>query len=183
MATMKWIKPSRATIAYFERLAPGAPLETRRMFGAPCRFLNGHKLVGVFGNTLTLHLGKVDRALCIRAGAKPFKPMGREMTEYVEIKPGLFEDRELKEWIVRGMRYLASLPPNGKLNVLPERRSKKAKKTKPAARSSRRTATKQSPRRKATKAAAARRTPPKAARKKARKKARPTSRQRPSSKR
>jgi len=167
MATMKWIKPSRATIAYFERLTPGAPLETRRMFGMPCRFLNGYMLVGVFQNTLMVHLDQIDRALCIRAGAKPFKPMGREMKEYVEIKPGAFEDREFKEWIVRGMRYLASLPPKGKLNVVPEKRSTKPKPKKPTARSSRRTATKSKPRRKATKAAATRRTPPKAARKKA----------------
>lgn len=157
MATMKWIKPSRATIAYFERLAPGAPLETRRMFGMPCRFLNGHMLVSVFQNTLMLHLSKADRALCIRAGAKPFAPMGREAKEYVEIKPGLFEDREFKEWIVRGMRYLASLPPNGKRNVAPEKRSTRPK-PKPKAKPKAKPKPKPKPKK---------RTKPKAARKKA----------------
>jgi len=111
MATMKRTKPSTETIAYFERIAPGAPLETRQMFGMPCRFLNGHLLVGVFENTLMLHLSEADRAECILAGAKPFTPMGREMMEFVDISPGTFDDREMKEWIVRGMRYIGSLEP------------------------------------------------------------------------
>jgi TfoX/Sxy family transcriptional regulator of competence genes len=111
MASMKWIRPSQATLDYFERLAPGAPLETRRMFGAPCRFLNGYMLVGVFQNSLMLHLSESDRAECIAAGAEPFKPMGREMQAYVAITPGTFADHDLKWWIVRGMRYLGSLEP------------------------------------------------------------------------
>ena len=52
MAKMKWTKPSAETIAYFERIAPGPPIEARRMFGMPARFLNGHMLVGVFGDML-----------------------------------------------------------------------------------------------------------------------------------
>lgn len=111
MASTKWVTPSQATIDYFERLAPGAPLETRKMFGLPSRFLHGYMLVGVFGNTLVLHLSRVDRAACIKAGAEPFKPMGRDMKAYVAIKPGTFEDHDLKWWIVRGMRHLATLPP------------------------------------------------------------------------
>jgi len=179
---MKWTKPSRATIGYFERLAPGPPLETRKMFGMPCRFLNGHMLVGVFQNTLMLHLGAADRARCIRAGAKPFKPMGREMKEYVEIKPGLFEDRELKEWIVCGMRYLASLAPKGKRNVLPEKRSAKTKRAKPKAaksakRSTRRAATKAT-RRRQTKPAPKKAASKKVARKTKRSPARRTARKR-----
>lgn len=115
MATMKWTKPTADTIAYFERIAPGPPMETRSMFGMPCRFLNGHMLVGVFQDTLMLHLKPEDRVACIEAGAKPFAPMGREAKEYVDVAPGTFDDREMKEWIVRGMRYLGGLPP--KLNA------------------------------------------------------------------
>ena len=111
MAKMKWTKPSAETVAYFERIAPGPPIQVRRMFGMPARFLNGHMLVAVFGNTFMLHLSEADREACIRAGAKPFAPMGREAREYVDIPPGTFDDRTLKEWIVRGMRYLGSLPP------------------------------------------------------------------------
>ncbi|HTQ06228.1 MAG TPA: TfoX/Sxy family protein, partial [Polyangiaceae bacterium] len=116
---MKWTKPSAETIAYFERIAPGPPIEARRMFGMPARFLNGHMLVGVFGDTFMLHLSAADRDECIRAGAKPFAPMGREAKAYVDVKPGLFEDRALKEWIVRGMRYLGSLPPKLKAKTGP----------------------------------------------------------------
>lgn len=108
---MKWVRPSQATIDYFERLAPGPPLETRRMFGMPSRFLHGYMLVGLFGDNLILHLSPVDRAACIRAGAKRFKPMGRDMRGYVAIKPRTFTDHDLKSWIVRGMRHLATLPP------------------------------------------------------------------------
>jgi len=108
---MKWTKPAAATIDYFERIAPGPPIEARRMFGMPSRFLNGHMLVSVFGDSLMLHLSESDRLDCIEAGARPFAPHGRSAAEYVEIQIGQFEDRTLKEWIARGMRYLGSLPP------------------------------------------------------------------------
>jgi len=108
---MKWTKPSDSTIDYFERIAPGPPIEARRMFGMPSRFLNGHMLVSVFGDSLMLHLSESDREECIAAGARPFAPHGRSAKEYVEIQIGHFEDQTLKEWIVRGMRYLGSLPP------------------------------------------------------------------------
>jgi TfoX/Sxy family transcriptional regulator of competence genes len=111
MATMKWTKPAAATIDYFERIAPGPPIEARRMFGMPSRFLNGHMLVSVFGDSLMLHLSESDRLECIEAGARPFAPHGRSAAEYVEIQIGQFEDQTLKEWIARGMRYLGSLPP------------------------------------------------------------------------
>jgi hypothetical protein len=129
MAKMKWTKPSAETLAYFERIAPGPPIEARRMFGMPARFLNGHMLVGVFGNSFMLHLAEDDRAACIRAGAKPFAPMGREAKEYVDVAPGLFDDRTLKEWIVRGMRYLGRLPPK-----LKKKRGKKPSRERPTER-------------------------------------------------
>jgi len=108
---MKWTKPSASTVDYFERIAPGPPIEARQMFGMPSRFLNGHMLVSVFGDSLMLHLSEADREECIAAGARPFAPHGRSAKEYVEIQIGHFEDQTLKEWIVRGMRYLGSLPP------------------------------------------------------------------------
>jgi TfoX/Sxy family transcriptional regulator of competence genes len=120
MASMKWVKPSAETIKHFERIAPGAPLQTRSMFGMPCRFLNGHMLVGVFQNSIMLRLSEKDRALCIAAGAKPFRPMGREMKGYVELAPGTFDDRTLKQWIAQGMRFLGSLPPKLKTAPSPE---------------------------------------------------------------
>jgi hypothetical protein len=138
MASMKWVRPSQATIDYFERLAPGAPLETRPMFGMPSRFLHGYMLVGLFANTLILHLSDLDRATCIAAGAKPFKPMGREMKAYVAIKPGTFTDHDLKWWIVRGMRHLATLPPRPTETRAAARKSKAP----PSARRRARTATK-----------------------------------------
>jgi len=107
----KWTKPAAATIDYFERIAPGPPIEARRMFGMPSRFLNGHMLVSVFGDSLMLHLSESDRQECIDAGAQPFAPHGRSAAEYVEIQIGHFEDQTLKEWIARGMRYLGTLPP------------------------------------------------------------------------
>lgn len=158
MAGMKWIKPSQATLDYFERLAPGAPLETRRMFGLPCRFLNGYVLVGIFGNELMLHLSKEDRAACIKAGAKPFKPMGREMRSYVAIQPGTFADHDLKWWIVRGMRYLARQEPR-----LTEPRASRPPKAPPL--------TKPAKRKKTSRPASAKKVAPRPAAKKAARKA------------
>jgi hypothetical protein len=112
MAAAKWIRPSPETVAHFERIAPGPPLQIRQMFGMPCRFLNGHMLVGLYQNSIMLHLSAADRAACIEAGARPLIASGREMKEYVEILPRTFDDHTLKLWIVQGMRYLGSLPPN-----------------------------------------------------------------------
>jgi hypothetical protein len=112
MAAAKWIRPSAETVEHFERIAPGPPLQIRRMFGMPCRFLNGHMLVGLYQNSIMLHLSAADRAACIEAGARPLIASGREMKEYVEILPRTFDDHTLKLWIVQGMRYLGSLPPN-----------------------------------------------------------------------
>lgn len=112
MAAPKWTRPSPASVAHFERIAPGPPLQVRRMFGMPCRFLNGHMLVGLYQNSIMLHLNAEDRAACIAAGARPLIANQREMREYVEILPGTFDDHTLKLWIVQGMRYLGSLPPN-----------------------------------------------------------------------
>ena len=117
MAMMKWTKPRPETIAYFERIAPGPPIEPRRMFGMPSRFLNGHMLVSVFGNSFMLHLSESDREECIAAGARPFAPGGRSAKEYVEIVPGHFPDQTLKEWIARGMRYLGTLPVTSTFTV------------------------------------------------------------------
>lgn len=108
---MKWTKPTASTIEYFERIAPGPPIQARRMFGMPSRFLNGHMLASVFGNSIMLHLSESDRAECIATGARAFAPHGRSAAEYVEIDIGHFEDQTLKEWFARGMRYLGSLPP------------------------------------------------------------------------
>lgn len=112
MAAAKWIRPSPETVEHFERIAPGSPLQIRKMFGMPCRFLNGHMLVGLYQNSIMLHLSQADRAACIEAGARRLVASGREMKEYVEILPGTFDDHTLKLWIVQGMRYLGSLPPN-----------------------------------------------------------------------
>jgi hypothetical protein len=71
----------------------------------------------VYQNSIMLHLSAEDRAACIEAGARPLTTSGREMKEYVEILPGTFDDHTLKLWIVQGMRYLGSLPPNLSLEM------------------------------------------------------------------
>jgi hypothetical protein len=141
MAMMKWSKPSAETIAYFERIAPGPPIEARSMFGMPARFLNGHMLVSLFGDAFMLHLSAADRLECIAAGARPFAPMGRSAKEYVEITPGHFDDHTLKVWIARGMRYLGSLPPKLKVPVPARVEAERAGKERSAAAGARRAAT------------------------------------------
>lgn len=158
---MKWTKPAAATIDYFERIAPGPPIEARRMFGMPSRFLNGHMLVSVFGDSLMLHLSESDRLECIETGARPFAPHGRSAAEYVEIQVGQFEDRTLKEWIARGMRYLGSLPP--KLDKKPAAKRPTLAPASAKAKSKTASKTKAKPAAKKTKAAAPKKAGKKAA--------------------
>jgi TfoX/Sxy family transcriptional regulator of competence genes len=172
MASTKWVTPSQATIDYFERLAPGAPLETRKMFGLPSRFLHGYMLVGVFGDSIVLHLSEVDRAACIKAGARPFTPMGRNMKAYVAITPGTFEDHDLKWWIVRGMRHLATLPPRV-VEAKPKKAPASERSAKPAkAKSTKKVAPKPAPK-KAARTAAPKTKKPAAKRRPTPKKTRP----------
>ena len=87
---MKFEKPDQEMVNFFDVIAPGAEagVDKRKMFGYPCRFVNGNLFMGLHNKNMILRLAEKDRADFVKLGGKPFEPMpGRIMKEYV-IVPG-----------------------------------------------------------------------------------------------
>lgn len=87
-------------------------LEPRKMFGYPCRFLNGNMLTGLHEENWVLRLAEEDREEIQKLGAKPFEPMGRKMRGYVLLPAEILGDEtQLKVWIKRSIAFVSALPP------------------------------------------------------------------------
>ena len=94
-------------------LAGTAGLAERQMFGGLCFLVNGHMCAGIVGSTLMVRIGadRYDDALA-RPHVRPMDFTGRPMTGMVFVDPpALATDASLGEWVSRGARYAASLPP------------------------------------------------------------------------
>jgi len=116
---MPKFKPApEAVIALFHTATAGLPgVESRKMFGYPCAFVNGQMLTGVYQDRIMLRLSDRDRAQFLKMpGARPFEPMpGRPMREYVELPPNIMNSpAEFKRWLRRGLEYVRTLPPKAK---------------------------------------------------------------------
>jgi TfoX/Sxy family transcriptional regulator of competence genes len=114
---MKFEKADPEVVNFFDTIAPGPEVgvEKRKMFGYPCRFVNGNMFAGLHNNNMILRLPEKDRADFVKLGGRPFEPMpGRIMKEYVVVPKELFRSRRLKAWIERSLTYASSLPPKRK---------------------------------------------------------------------
>jgi TfoX/Sxy family transcriptional regulator of competence genes len=101
----------------FEDAFPDDPrAERRKMFGFPAGFVNGNMFGGLFETHMVLRLAEADRrSITAEHGAAPFEPMGRPMTGYVTVPPGILrEPSRVREWLGRAFEYAASLPPKEK---------------------------------------------------------------------
>ena len=110
-------KPPPWLVSLFDELLASTPGERRQMFGYPVGFLDDQLFCGLFGSTLFVRLGEINRKdLLAVAGAALFDPMGgRPMKEYVVIPPALLDDDgAMKSWLRRAADYARSLPPKKK---------------------------------------------------------------------
>jgi len=111
----KWRKSPPELIAFFEAVMRGFPrIEKRKMFGYPCRFLNGNLFTGLHQEDWLIRLGEGDRnAIIEKYDTKQFEPMaGRVMREYVLLPEEILEDEDLlQHWIERSYSFAGSLPP------------------------------------------------------------------------
>ncbi|CCB89735.1 TfoX/Sxy family protein [Simkania negevensis] len=109
----KWKKSSEALVEKFQNcMDVFEELEPRKMFGYPCRFLNGNMLTGLHEENWVLRLAEEDREEIQKLGAKPFEPMGRKMREYVLLPAEILGDEtQLKAWIKRSIAFVDALPP------------------------------------------------------------------------
>ncbi|HET7089833.1 MAG TPA: TfoX/Sxy family protein [Anaerolineae bacterium] len=116
---MPKFKPApEAVVTLFHAAITGLPdVESRKMFGYPCAFINGQMLTGVYEDRIMLRLSEQDRAQFLKLpGAKLFEPMpGRPMREYVELPSSIMSSpSQLKRWLKRGLAYVGTLPPKTK---------------------------------------------------------------------
>jgi len=115
---MEWEKPSGEVVETFNRIVPDSPIvEKRKMFGYPCRFVNGNMFMGVHQQNIFIRLPEQDRAEFLKLNeARLFEPMpGRPMKEYVVVPIWLLEEPiELEEWIEKSLAYVSEMPPKSK---------------------------------------------------------------------
>ncbi len=114
---MKFEKADPEMVSFFDAVAPGPEegVEKRKMFGYPCRFMNGNMFMGLHNNNMILRLSEEDRADIVKGGGRAFEPMpGRIMKEYVVVSKEMLKSRDLKAWIERSLAYASGLPQKKK---------------------------------------------------------------------
>jgi TfoX/Sxy family transcriptional regulator of competence genes len=122
---MKFEKADPSIVKLFNEIAHSSSekkgVEERKMFGYPCRFVNGNMYMGLHNNNMILRLSEKDRIDFLKLGARLFEPMpGRIMKEYVEVPKEMMireEDKstnDLKAWIDKSLSYAMTLAPKKK---------------------------------------------------------------------
>ena len=83
------------------------------MFGGLAFMVAGHMCCGVIDDTLMVRVGPehYPKALTI-AHAREMDFTGKPLTGFVYVAPPGFEsDRDLSDWVTRGLAFVTSLPP------------------------------------------------------------------------
>lgn len=92
-------------------------LSERQMFGGLAFLLRGHMCLGVVGAALMVRVGPQAHAAALaRPHVRPMDFTGRPMKGYVFVDPpGTAGDDMLADWVDRGLRFAAGLPPKVKV--------------------------------------------------------------------
>lgn len=112
---MKFAKADQKTNEFFNLISPVASqeVEARKMFGFPCRFINGQMFMGVYGKQIIIRLPETEREKFLKQyDSEIFSPVpGRTMKEYVVVPPQLLKNKKsLTKWIVVSAQYVKTLP-------------------------------------------------------------------------
>ena len=96
-----------------EMLGDRPDLSEKRMFGGLCLLINGNMACGITSEDLMVRVGKEDyEAALAEIHSRPMDFTGKALRGFVYVSPkGLEEDRDLKEWVDRGVAFAESLPP------------------------------------------------------------------------
>jgi len=88
-------------------------LGKKRMFGGICYLQEGHMCFGIYQDFLIVRAGKEAAEKILEAGiARPFDITGKVMAGWVMVdRKGWGDPGSLKEWLNRGKRFAATLPP------------------------------------------------------------------------
>jgi TfoX/Sxy family transcriptional regulator of competence genes len=85
----------------------------RKMFGGLAFMVDGNMCCGVTGGALMVRVGKEGYAAAIQQPyARPMDFTGRVMKGFVYVDAaGIASDKDLMEWVQRGLAYVLTLPP------------------------------------------------------------------------
>jgi TfoX/Sxy family transcriptional regulator of competence genes len=95
-------------------LARRQGISEKRLFASAGFLLHGHMLVGVHADSLLLRVGEEESELALREPAvSPFEIRGRgPMRGWIVVGlPAIQEEAQLKTWLQRALRFVATLPP------------------------------------------------------------------------
>lgn len=87
-------------------------ISEKKMFGGVVFFLYGNMLVGVWKNSLIVRLGdeQAEEAL-LEPHVREFDITGMPMKRWAVVTPeGVEDDRQLKAWIQRAIKFVGKLP-------------------------------------------------------------------------
>ena len=107
-------------MAYDEKIAErvrhalgGRTTDERRMFGGITFMLNGHMCCGVTDDKVCLRLGNEGAAAALQeAAVREMDFTGKPIKSMVYLTAGIHTDqRKLKGWINRAVKFVSALPP------------------------------------------------------------------------
>jgi TfoX/Sxy family transcriptional regulator of competence genes len=130
---MGWKKVPVEHVEAFEAALPAAPgVEQRKMFGCPAGFVNGNMFCGAHETSILVRLDAKSRERALQEpGFAPFRPMGREMKQYVCLPEERLTDvAYLRRWFKKALAYASTLPAKEKKSPARSGR-KKAGRAKP----------------------------------------------------
>ena len=83
------------------------------MFGGNAFMVHGHMCVGIVGSDLMVRVGPQAYEESLQLpNARPMDFTGRPMKGFIYVvETGKLSDKELKAWLQRGLRFIATLPP------------------------------------------------------------------------
>ena len=97
-----------------EVVAAEAGLSERRMFGGLAFLIDGHMAVatsGTDGLLLRVDPRRTDELVTV-PGVSRFRMRGREMDGWLHVDTAVVAtDEALREWVARGVAFVATLPP------------------------------------------------------------------------
>lgn len=102
----------------------------RKMFGGIAFMIGDNMAVGIVGSDLMVRVGPEawEKALSL-PHARPMDFTGRPMTGFVYVAPkGMATDTSLRQWIDRGLAFVATLPAKKKTSPRPRKPSSGAPK-------------------------------------------------------